>query len=94
VELFGFLSAAELLPIMVFAAIVGGTFILLSTISNRNSMAEERLERIGRPKSVADMDVNALESRQRFAGLKEAFSNLGSAMHPQNELEKNTPGSS
>lgn len=89
-ELFGFLSAAELLPILVFVAIVGGTFVLLSTISNRNNMAEDRLERIGRPKSLAELDVNALESRQRFAGLKEAFSNLGSAMEPQNELEKNT----
>jgi len=90
VELFGFLSAAELLPIVVFVAIMAGTFLLLSTISNRNSQAEDRLERIGRPKSVADLEVSALESRQRFSGLKEAFSNIGAAMEPQNELEKNT----
>lgn len=89
-ELFGFLSAAEMLPILVFVAIMIATFIGLNTISNRNSQAEERLERIGRPKSLADMEVNAFESRQRFAGLKEAFSNLGAAMEPQNELEKNT----
>lgn len=89
-ELFGFLSAAELLPIVVFVAIMAGTFLLLSTISNRNSQAEDRLERIGRPKSVADLEVSALESRQRFSGLKEAFSNIGAAMEPQNELEKNT----
>jgi tight adherence protein C len=90
VILFGFLSAAEVLPIIVFVAIMAGTFILLTSISNRNSMAEERLERLGRPKSLADLEVNTLESRQRFAGLKEAFSNLGSAMEPQSELEKNT----
>ena len=89
-ELFGFLSAAELLPIMVFAAIMAGTFLLLSTISNRNSQAEDRLEKIGRPKSLADLEASTLESRQRFGALKEAFSNLGAAMEPQNELEKNT----
>jgi tight adherence protein C len=90
VELFGFLSAAELLPLVVCVGIMAATFMLLSAISNRNSQAEERLERIGRPKSLVDMEVSALESRQRFAGLKEAFSNLGSAMEPQNELEKNS----
>ena len=73
-----------------FVAIVAGTFWLLTTISNRNSQAEERLERIGRPKSLADLEMTAHESRQRFAGLKEAFSNLGAAMEPQTELEKNT----
>lgn len=89
-ELFGFISAAELLPIVVFVAIMAGTFILLTTISNRNSLAEDRLERLGRPKSLADLDVSIQDSRQRFAGLREAFGNLGSAMEPQNELEKNT----
>ena len=49
-ELFAFLSAEELTPIFVFVAIVAGTFWVLSMISNRNSQAEERLERIGRPK--------------------------------------------
>ena len=85
-----FLSAEELLPLFVFAAIMAGTFWLLSQISTRNNQAEERLERIGRPKSLADLDISTQESRQRFAGLKTAFSSLGAAMEPKSELEKNT----
>jgi tight adherence protein C len=90
VELFAFLSADELTPIFVFVAIVAGTFWLLSVISNRNSQAEERLERIGRPKSLVEIELSQGESRGRFKGLKDAFSNLGGVMEPQNELEKNT----
>lgn len=89
-ELFAFFTAEELAPVFVFGAIVAGTFWALSAISNRNSHAEERLERIGRPKSLMDIEVNGPESRQRFAGLKDMFSNLGGAMESQSELEKNT----
>jgi tight adherence protein C len=90
VELFAFFTAEELAPVFVFGAIVAGTFWVLSAISNRNSQAEERLERIGRPKSLMDIDVSLSESRQRFAGLKDMFSSLGGAMEPQSELEKNS----
>jgi tight adherence protein C len=90
VELFAFLSADELTPIFVFAAIMAGTFWLLSVISTRNSQAEDRLERIGRPKSLMDIDMSQAENANRFAGLKDMFSNLGGAMEPQSELEKNS----
>ncbi|HYH66216.1 MAG TPA: type II secretion system F family protein [Urbifossiella sp.] len=89
-ELFAIFTAEELAPVFVFAAIVAGTFWVLSAISSRNSHAEERLERIGRPKSLLDIDVNGPESRQRFAGLRDMFSNLGGSMESQSELEKNT----
>jgi len=90
VELFAIFTAEELAPVFVFAAIVAGTFWVLSAISGRNSHAEERLERIGRPKSLLDIDINGPESRQRFAGLRDMFSNLGGSMESQSELEKNT----
>jgi tight adherence protein C len=90
VNLFAFLTADQLLPLFVFVAIVAGTFWLLSLISNRNSQAEDRLERIGRPKSLMDLDVNVNDSRQRFQGLKEAFGSLGGMMEPQSELEKSS----
>ena len=89
-ELFAIFTAEELAPVFVFAAIVAGTFWVLSAISGRNSHAEERLERIGRPKSLLDIDINGPESRQRFAGLRDMFSNLGGSMESQSELEKNT----
>ena len=90
-ELFAFLSAEEVTPIFAFGAIVAGTFWVLSMISNRNSQAEERLERIGRPKSLVEIEMAQLEStKNRFAGLKQMFSNLGGSMEPQSDLEKSS----
>src|SRR5262249_41445241 len=90
VELFAFLTAEELTPIFVFGAFVAGTFWLLSMISNRNSQAEERLERIGRPKSLVEIEMSQAENKNRFSGLRDMFSNLGVAMEPQSETERNT----
>ncbi|HJZ60208.1 MAG TPA: type II secretion system F family protein [Gemmataceae bacterium] len=89
-ELFAFLTAEELTPIFVFGAFVAGTFWLLSMISNRNSQAEERLERIGRPKSLVEIEMSQAENKNRFSGLRDMFSNLGVAMEPQSETERNT----
>src|SRR5438094_554039 len=69
---------------------MAGVFWLLSLVSNRNSQAEERLERIGRPKSLVEIEMSQAESRNRFSGLKDMFSNLGGTLEPQSELEKNT----
>jgi tight adherence protein C len=90
VALFAFLTVEELAPLFVFVAIMAGTFWLLTMISNRNSQAEERLERIGRPKSLIEIEMSQSESRNRFAGLKEAFSNLGGVMESQSELERSS----
>jgi hypothetical protein len=79
VELFAFLTAEDLMPVVVFVAIVTGVFWLLSAISVRNSQAEERLERIGRPKSLVEIEMAQAETKGRFTGLKEAFGNLGGA---------------
>ena len=46
-QLFAFLSAEEVTPILVFVAFMAGVFWLLSMISNRNSHAEERPEVVG-----------------------------------------------
>ncbi len=89
-QLFAFLSAEEVTPILVFVAIMAGVFWLLSMISNRNSEAEERLERIGRPKSLVEIEMSQAESKARFSGLRNMFSNLGGVMEPQSELERNS----
>jgi tight adherence protein C len=89
VSLFAFLSADDLLPVMVFAGCVATVFWLLSSISTRNSQAEERLERIGRPKSLVEIEMGQADGRGRFSGLKDAFSNLGGVMNAS-EGEKNS----
>jgi tight adherence protein C len=79
------------MPIAVFFLIGLVTWSLLSMISSRNTQAEERLERLGRSKSLAEIDLPTMEpQRQRFSGLKEALSGLGGALEPQTELEKNS----
>lgn len=87
---FAFVSAETLLPIFVFLAIVCGVFWVLSFLSKRNSNAEDRLDRIGRPKSLMELELDNAQSRQKFAGLKDAFSKLGTSMQPKSDLEKNT----
>ena len=79
---------ADFAPIIVFFVFMAGTWWVLSYISNRNSRAEERLEKIGRPRSLADIDIVPADQRQRFGALKDALSGLGGAMEPQSELEK------
>jgi tight adherence protein C len=80
----------DLLPVFVFVGIMAGTFWLMSLISRRNSLAEERLERIGRPKSLVEMERDGTTSKPRFGQMAETFAKVGAAMEPQNELEKNT----
>jgi tight adherence protein C len=87
---FAFISSETLLPILVFVAIVCGVFWVLSFLSKRNSNAEDRLDRIGRPKSLMELELSQAESKQKFAGLKDAFSKLGVSMQPKSELEKNS----
>ena len=87
-ELLAFVSAEELTPVFVFVAMVAGTFWLLSKISARNSQAEDRLERIGRPKSLIDIEMSQMDGPNKYGGLKDMFSNLGGAMEPRSELEK------
>ncbi|WP_218575253.1 type II secretion system F family protein [Limnoglobus roseus] len=88
-ELLAMFTLGDASPVLVFFAIMAGTFWLLSLISQRNSQAEERLERIGRPKSLAELEMNDKESKNRFKGLKDQLSKFGAAMEPQSDLEKN-----
>jgi tight adherence protein C len=68
-----------------------GSWMMLSLLSKRNmSRAEERLERIGRPKSLADMELAQSRSQERFSGLKETMSSLGNVLEPHSDLEKSS----
>src|SRR5262245_61960264 len=74
---------------IVFVIFMGGVWWALSLISRRSTQTEERLERIGRPKSLAEIDINSSGARgDRFAGLKGAATSLGGALEPQSELER------
>jgi tight adherence protein C len=82
------ITATEVAPYIVFAAIVAGAWFLMSALTRRTNFAEERLARLGRPTSSGDMD--SLDDRkQRFSGLKDALAQLGGAMEGRSELERN-----
>jgi len=88
VNLLAIISADDVLPVVVFVGIVAGAFWLLSLISRRNTLAEDRLDRLGRPKSLLDLELSQQSSRDRFNGLKDMFSKLGANMEPKSDLER------
>ena len=77
---------SELVPLLVFAGIVAALFAVLSFISNRNSRAAERLERISRPASLAEIE-DPRNKKERFAGVMETAKALSRPLMPQTELE-------
>jgi tight adherence protein C len=87
-----FVDSSTLWSLGAFVVFMAGAWYILSLISQRNtSRAEQRLDRIGRPKSLAEIDLAQSSSRQeRFSGLKETMSSLGAALEPQSDLEKSS----
>src|SRR6185437_10654939 len=72
---------------MVFGGLVAAIFAILSMISNRNSRAQERLERISRPASLAEIEDPKLK-KERFQGVMETAKALSGPLMPQTELEQ------
>jgi tight adherence protein C len=80
-----------LMPIIVFGVIMLGSWWLLSMISQRNSQAEDRLERIGRPKSLAEIEIASKPNAQGITGFKKMMEGMGASIaNQQSDLEKNS----
>jgi tight adherence protein C len=83
-------DSGVILPIIVFAVFVAGSWWLLTLISSRNSQAEDRLERMGRPKSLAEIDI-ASRRDTGMSGLKKMMEGMGASIaSQQSDLEKNS----
>jgi tight adherence protein C len=87
VNLFAIVAADDVLPVVVFIGIVAGVFWVMSMISKRNSDAEDRLDRIGRPKSLMELEMSQQGSQQRFGGIKDMFTKMGGMMKPKSDSE-------
>ena len=85
-------DSSTIMALVAFAVFMAGAWLMLTLISQRNTnRAEERLDRMGRSKSLAEIDLaQGGRSQERFTGLKETVSSLGAALEPQSELEKNS----
>lgn len=83
-------SMTEVLPLIVFGAIVAGAWALMSALQRRTSAVEERLNRIkpGGGNSESDMYSAGDDKAQRFGALKEAIASLGGAVEGGSDLEK------
>lgn len=85
--LFALIGLEELVPLLVFAGIVAGIFAVLTLISNRNSKAADRLDRLSRPQSLVDIE-DAKTKKDRFANILETAKALSKPLMPQTELEQ------
>src|SRR4051812_29319814 len=86
--LVGFVALAAIIPLLVFFGIVMGIWAVLSGISNRNSRALDRLARLSRPPSLADIE-DPKQRNDRFKGLVDTAKMFASPMMPKTELEQN-----
>jgi tight adherence protein C len=84
--IFAFVGMNEMIPLLVFAGLVAGIFGLLTMISNRNSRAAERLERLSRPTSLAEIE-DPRNKKERFQNVLETAKALSRPLMPQTELE-------
>jgi tight adherence protein C len=84
-----FVYLEDLIPLLVFGGIVAAIWAMLSMISNRNSKALDRLARLSRPHSMADLDIDPTKQKsERLQGLMETAKALSSPLMPQTELEQ------
>jgi tight adherence protein C len=87
--LFAALGFEDMIPVMVFAGIVAAIWAFLTMISNRNSHALDRLSRLSRPPSLADIEDPTKAKKSKFQGLTDAVKSISKPLMPQNELEQN-----
>jgi tight adherence protein C len=81
--------ASMLLPIAMFFFLFIGVWSFLSLISQRNTRTQERLQRISRPASLAEIEVPSKASREeKLQGVKKQFEALGAFLKPQTDLEQ------
>ena len=87
---FAVLGFEDLIPLMVFGGIVATIWAFLSMISNRNSQALDRLSRLSRPQSLAEIeDPTKAAKTGKLQGLTDAVKSISKPLMPQNELEQN-----
>ena len=82
------MDSQYILPMVAFLISQVGVWWALSLMANRGSTAEDRLDRIGRSKNRAEIDLGSSERVEKYTGLKDAASALGGALQPQTDLER------
>ena len=86
--LFAMLGISDLIPFIVFAGFVFAVWGILSMISQRNSRAQERLARMSRPASLAEIDLQPDKKEDRLQGIMDTAKAFSKPLMPQTELEQ------
>jgi len=87
--IFAIVGFADMVPLLVFAGFVLGIWGILSMISQRNSRTQDRLARLSRPASLADLEMPDKGKQERFQGIMETAKALSGPLMPHTELEQN-----
>jgi tight adherence protein C len=83
------IGVADIIPFLVFGGFVFAVWGLLSMISQRNSRAQERLARLSRPASLAEIDLTQpAKKEERMKGIMDTAKALSRPLMPQTELEQ------
>lgn len=85
--IFALVGMSEIVPLLVAAVIIAGVFAMLTMLSNRNSRAAERLDRLSRPPSLAEIE-DPRNKQERFQGVMETAKAFSKPLMPQTELEQ------
>ncbi len=83
------IGIVDVVPLLVFVGIVMAVWAVLSMISNRNSRAAERLARLSRPQSLAEIeDPTRPRGDHKLQGLLDAAKSISKPLMPSTELEQ------
>jgi tight adherence protein C len=84
------IGISDIIPLLVFLGIVVAIWAVLSMISNRNSQALDRLARLSRPQSLADIqDPTRDRGDHKLQGLIDAAKSISKPLMPNSQLEQN-----
>jgi tight adherence protein C len=84
------IGITDIIPILVFVGIVVAIWAVLSMISSRNSQALDRLARLSRPQSLADLqDPARARGDHKMQGFIDAAKSISRPLMPSTELEQN-----
>jgi len=80
----------DIIPLIVFAAVVMLIWSVLTLVSERNRRSLERLARHSRPGSLAEIEVpnKFVKKQERLQGVADMAKSLAQPMMPQTELEQ------
>src|SRR5262245_38217808 len=79
-----------IIPLAIFFLLFIAVWSFLTVVSQRNTRTQERLQRISRPASLAEIEVpgNKGSREEKLQGVKKQMESLGSLLKPQTELEQ------